>query len=179
MKALSPPKSLQMLKPRTTPEPSKPVTPLSPEIELLARVMDNAIQVPGSRIRFGLDALLGLLPGVGDSVTALVSLYVLHAARKQGVPRVTLLRMAANVAIDVTVGAIPLLGDVFDVFWRSNEKNVALLRKHVQATSVEARKATASDWLFLGAIAIVLVALLVGSAVIAYSIIALIGRALG
>ena len=87
--------------------------------------------------------------------------------------------MAANVAIDVTVGAIPLLGDVFDVFWRSNEKNVALLRKHVQATPVEARKATASDWLFLGAIAIVLVALLVGSAVIAYSIIALIGRALG
>lgn len=173
------PEPRPMLKPRTTFEPVKPVKPLSPEIELLARVMDNVIQVPGSRIRFGLDALLGLLPGVGDSVTALVSLYVLHAARKQGVPRITMLRMAANVAIDVTVGAIPLLGDVFDVFWRSNEKNVALLRKHVQATPVEARKAKASDWLFLGAIAIVLFALLVGSAVIAYSIIAFIGRALG
>ena len=167
-----------MLKPRTPPEPINPVKPLSPEIELLARLMDGVFKVPGSRIRFGLDAILGLLPGVGDSLTALVSLYVLHAARQQGVPRIALLRMVSNVAIDVVLGSVPFLGDVFDLFWRSNEKNVALLRKHLQATPVEARKAKASDWFFIGGVAVVLLALLIGSAFVAYSIIALIGRAL-
>jgi hypothetical protein len=92
------------------------------------------------------------------------------------VPRVALLRMTANVFIDLMFGAIPILGDVFDVFWRANEKNVALLRRHMTATPVEQRRANLSDWIFLGGVAVIVLTLAVGSAVIAYYIIVSIGR---
>ena len=100
-------------------------------IDALATLLDTAFLVPGTNIRFGLDALIGLVPGVGDAITTLMSLYIVREARALGVPRVLIARMLANVAIDGVVGAIPLVGDVFDVAWRANRRNIALFQKHL------------------------------------------------
>src|SRR5579885_3759626 len=86
---------------------------VDPELALLARWMDSVFEIPGTGIRIGFDPILGLVPGLGDALTTLVSLYILAAARRYGVPRVTVLRMAANVAIDLALGAVPVFGDVF------------------------------------------------------------------
>jgi len=93
----------------------------------LARVLDEAIRKPGTNIRIGLDALLGLLPGGGDVAGGLFSGLIILQAARSGAPTSVLGRMLANVAIDVVVGAVPILGDVFDVAWRANTRNVRLL----------------------------------------------------
>lgn len=93
----------------------------------IARLLDARFGVPGTRFRFGADSLLGLVPGVGDAATALVSLYILAEARRLGVGMPTLIRMGWNVALDLGLGAVPVIGDVFDFFWKSNLKNIALL----------------------------------------------------
>lgn len=99
-------------------------------LEALANLLDTAFIVPGTDIRFGLDALIGLIPGIGDAVTTIVSLYIVREARALGAPRYLIARMLANVAIDGVVGAVPFLGDAFDVMWRANRRNVGLLRDH-------------------------------------------------
>ena len=141
------------------------------EIELLARWLDSIFKIPGSQIRFGLDALLGLIPGLGDTATSAASLYILLAAARNGVPRITILRMAANIGLDYAVGSIPLLGDVFDVFWKANLKNVELLRQHAQVDKTKLRKLQLQDWMFVGGLGFLLIALLVGSITIAYWIV--------
>jgi hypothetical protein len=134
------------------------------ELEWIAHVMDSAFRVPGSRIRFGADSVIGLIPGVGDLVSSLVTVYILGLARRHGVPRITLVRMASNVGIDFLIGSIPVAGDVFDVFWKANERNVALLRKHAVATTrSELRRLTLVDALFVAGLAAVLIAILVGA----------------
>lgn len=151
---------------------------VEPELDLLARWMDSVFEIPGTRIRFGIDPLLGLLPGLGDLLTTLVSLYILGAARRYGVPRVTMMRMAANIAIDAMLGALPFFGDIIDVFWKSNVKNVALLQRHVRATPAEQRRATSGDWLFLAALILLLLLLLAGAVAVAYGLLYLFARAL-
>jgi uncharacterized protein DUF4112 len=101
-------------------------------LDALAQLLDGAFVVPGTTIRFGLDALIGLIPGIGDAVTTLISLYIVNEARALGAPRVLIARMLANVAVDGLVGAVPLLGDAFDVVWRANRRNLALLRGHLE-----------------------------------------------
>ena len=100
-------------------------------IDALATLMDTAFLVPGTQIRFGLDALIGLVPGIGDAVTTLISLYIVSEARALGAPPLVVARMIANVALDGFVGAIPLAGDAFDVAFRANRRNMALLRAHL------------------------------------------------
>jgi hypothetical protein len=139
---------------------------LDPSLELLAYWMDTAFVIPGLGIRFGFDAIIGLIPGLGDVITSLISLYILAAARRYGVPRVTMLRMAFNIAVDTTVGAIPLLGDAFDVYWKANVMNVALLRRHVLATPDEQRTARRKDTLFVVGLIVGLVTLLAAIAAI-------------
>lgn len=156
----------QVLEPEIV-EPQRPRA-IDPDLDLLARWMDSAFEMPGLRFRFGWDALLGLIPGLGDTVTTLVSLYILGAARRYGVPRATMVRMAANIAVDYLFGAVPLLGDMFDVYWKANQRNVALLRRHVEATPAERRRAQSGDWLFVAGLVVLLVATLVGSVVIAW-----------
>ena len=129
-------------------------------VELLARWMDSAFTVPGTNIRFGLDSLIGLLPGAGDTITSLVSLYILSAAHRKGASKATLLRMGFNVAVDLVVGAIPLLGDLFDVYFKSNQRNVALLQRHLAATPVESRRLERGDRWFVWAIMAVLILVL-------------------
>jgi hypothetical protein len=98
-------------------------------LHALARVMDELVRVPGTRIRFGLDALIGLIPGAGDVVTSGVSAYLLVVATRLGAPPAVIARMAGNIVLDLAVGAIPLVGDLFDVGWKANTRNVALLER--------------------------------------------------
>jgi hypothetical protein len=96
-------------------------------LDALAVLLDSAIVIPGTNVRFGLDALVGLFPVLGDVVTTAVSLYIVYEARKLGAPRHLIARMLANVFIDGAVGAVPLVGDAFDVMWRANIRNMRLL----------------------------------------------------
>lgn len=101
-------------------------------LRTLARLLDNAVRIPGTNYRFGLDALVGLVPGIGDFIGALVSTFIIFHAARLGAPKSTLVRMMANVGLDTIVGGVPLLGDLFDVGWKSNVRNVALLEEHLQ-----------------------------------------------
>jgi hypothetical protein len=101
-------------------------------LDMLASLLDTALVVPGTSIRFGVDAMIGLVPGIGDAITTAVSLYIVHEARQLGAPWHVVSRMLANVALDGVVGAVPILGDAFDVMWRANRRNVALLRRHFE-----------------------------------------------
>lgn len=96
-------------------------------VKRIARVMDVAWRIPGTKIRFGADSVIGLVPGAGDLVTMGISLYMLAEAHRLGIPKPILLKMAGNIAIDTGIGAIPLVGDVFDMFFKSNSKNAKLL----------------------------------------------------
>jgi hypothetical protein len=100
-------------------------------LDALANLLDTAFVVPGTNIRFGIDAAIGLIPGIGDAITTVMSLYIVREARELGAPRHLIARMLANVALDSVVGAVPFLGDAFDVMWRANRRNMALLRNHL------------------------------------------------
>ena len=99
-------------------------------IMAVSRLMDTAVRVPGTRFRFGLDPILGLLPWVGDIASAAVGLWIIAEASRFDVPRIVLARMAWNTLVDLLVGAIPVFGDAFDFVSRSNERNVELFRRH-------------------------------------------------
>jgi hypothetical protein len=101
-------------------------------LEAIAAMLDTAFIVPGTNIRFGVDALIGLVPGIGDLITTGLSLYLVHEARQLGAPGHLIVRMLGNVALDGVVGAVPLVGDAFDVMWRSNRRNMALLRRWLE-----------------------------------------------
>lgn len=149
--------------------------PSIPDLERLARWMDSLFEIPGVGVRFGLDSLLGLIPGLGDAAASALSLYILHTASRRGVSRLTMTRMALNVALDTVVGSIPVLGDVFDVYWKSNQKNVELLKRHALASPSEEKRLRTADWLFLGGLAALLIILLVGSITIAVLLITWLG----
>ena len=100
-------------------------------VERLARLLDRAVTIPGTRIGVGLDPILGLIPGVGDVATGALSIWIILEAARLGVPRATLVRMLGNVAVDTVGGSLPLVGDLFDFAWRSNSRNVDLLHEHV------------------------------------------------
>jgi hypothetical protein len=128
--------------------------------------MDDLFRVPVLGWRFGLDALVGIIPGIGDTGTTLVSFYILAAAVRHRVPKITLLRMGMNLAFDYLVGALPLVGDLADAWWKSNQKNVALLRRSATVSAEEARAGRMSDWIFVGGIFVALIVLGIGSAVV-------------
>ncbi|WP_244437488.1 DUF4112 domain-containing protein [Roseivivax isoporae] len=102
-------------------------------IERIAHRMDRAFRLPGTGIRVGWDSIVGLVPGVGDTLAALPAAYILHSAYRMGVPTPTLVQMGANVGIDWLIGLVPLVGDLFDVGFKSNSKNAALLRRHLES----------------------------------------------
>jgi hypothetical protein len=97
-------------------------------IDALATLLDTAFILPGTNVRFGLDAMVGLVPGIGDVITTAMSLYIVHEARQVGAPPHIILRMLANVMLDGIVGAVPVVGDAFDVLWRANRRNMRLLQ---------------------------------------------------
>lgn len=140
-----------------------PVTRISTDKSLdnLAWLMDDLFRVPVLGWRFGLDALIGLIPGFGDTASSLVSFYILVNAVRYRVPKITLLRMGLIYAIDYAVGSLPVVGDLFDAWWKSNQRNLDLLKKRATVSAEEAQAASASDWLFVGGIIAVLVVLAV------------------
>ncbi|NDW05168.1 DUF4112 domain-containing protein [Jiella pacifica] len=96
----------------------------------VARLMDTAIRIPGTGISFGGDSIVGLVPGIGDAGTAMVSLWIVNEARRLGMPSHKLAKMVGNVGLDFGLGAVPLVGDVFDLFFKANRKNLAIILDH-------------------------------------------------
>ena len=157
-----------------TPEATRKAVKIDESLDRLSWVMDDLIRIPGINWRFGLDALVGLIPGFGDTVTSMVSFYILASAVRYRVPKVTLLRMGLNIGIDYLVGTIPFVGDLFDAWWKSNQMNVALLSKRATVSASEARKGQLSDWLFVALIIFVLAGLAIGSAALSIYLLLLI-----
>ena len=149
----------------------RPIPTDADDVRRLARLLDAAVRIPGTNIRVGLDALLGLIPGLGDAIGAALSGYIVLAAARLGIPKSVLARMLVNLGIDTVVGAVPVLGDLFDVAFRANTRNVALIESALQAPR-ETR--VRSRWI----VAWVVVALL-GVLALAALAVVLLFRALG
>lgn len=131
-------------------------------LDTLSHYLDGLFRVPGVGWRFGIDALIGLIPNVGDIATSFISFYILIAGVRYGVPKITLIRMAFNIGLDYVVGAIPFIGDAFDFFWKSNKQNMDLIRERGAGRG----KGTTGDWIFVIAIIFILIGILVSSILI-------------
>jgi hypothetical protein len=117
-------------------------------LDHIAALLDDMFRIPGTQIRFGLDALIGWIPGIGDAVAGIASFLIVFAAWRRGVKAVTLLRMIANVVLETGIGAIPVAGDVFHIFWKANRRNFKLLLREREEPGVNAKQ----DWIFLAVI---------------------------
>ncbi len=125
-------------------------------LDLLSRLLDSWFRIPGTSIRFGLDGIIGLVPGIGDILAGLASCIIIVAAWVRGAAYVTIARMLVNLALDVIIGTVPFLGDAFDIAWKANRRNYALLTRHLQ----HPRRHYWGDWFFLAAVALVVLAIL-------------------
>lgn len=144
-------------------------------VRSLARVLDTAIHIPGTNFRFGLDAIVGLVPGVGDIAGAGMSGFIILTAARLGAPAPVLLRMLLNVGIDTVVGAVPLLGDLFDAAWRSNTRNAALLERHLAAPETTRR----ASRLVVAGVIIALILLVAGAIALAAWLLTMLVGAIG
>ena len=137
-----------------------------------ATLLDSAFRVPGTQLRFGLDPVVGLIPGIGDIVTGFFSvLMLLHAVRLR-VPKVVLVRMTINVGLDLLAGAIPLLGDLFDAGYKANLRNLALLERHAHGGVAPQR----SDYIFVGVCAAVVALLAILPLLLAFWLFSLLAQ---
>lgn len=133
----------------------------------LAFYLDDLFRIPGVGWRFGLDAIIGLVPNVGDTLTSFASFYILVAGVRYGVPKITLLRMAFNIGLDYLVGSIPVVGDAFDFVWKANKQNMNLIRTRAAGHG----KGKTSDYIFVFALIFILIGVLVGSIVASVAVI--------
>ena len=124
-------------------------------LDFVAHVLDDWFHIPGTSIRFGIDGLIGLVPGLGDILAGMASCIIILGAWVRGVPYITLTRMVVNIGLDVIIGAIPLLGDAFDIAWKANRRNYALLVRRLE----QPRRQTWRDWVFLLLMAAALLAI--------------------
>ncbi|MCU1259186.1 MAG: hypothetical protein JWO80_2071 [Bryobacterales bacterium] len=129
------------------------IDPRIADVEALARWFDYAFELPGG-FRFGLAGIIGLIPGIGDVLDALISLYIVNRAVQLGIPRVAIARMMVNVGIEAFAGAVPFVGDLFDIAFKANRRNYHLLKRHLS----EPKRQSAHDYLFLIATAVLVVA---------------------
>jgi hypothetical protein len=146
---------------------------------LIAWLLDDLIPIPGTKFRLGLDPIIGLIPGIGDGSTAMISSVILLHGLRAGVPRIVLVRMALNVLVNSLGGAIPGAGDVFSAFFKSNRRNYELLQRHSGRDS--RRTSTTADWLFvcvlIGGVLGVTVAVSIGVLVLGYHLLRLLASA--
>jgi Domain of unknown function (DUF4112) len=140
----------------------------------LAWLLDSSIPIPGFGFRFGLESLIGLIPGVGDAVGVIVSSYILREASRLGAPKATLIRMAFNIAVEGLIGMIPFAGDVFDAVWKANQRNVALLNAHFENPS----RAAATSRGFVLVLAILLIAFIFATSVLGFMVLRWVWQAL-
>jgi Domain of unknown function (DUF4112) len=127
---------------------------------VLAYILDDLIPIPGTKYRVGLDPLIGLIPGLGDTSTAALSSVILVHAVRAGVPRVVVLRMAVNILINSILGALPGIGDLFSAWFKSNQQNYRLLKRHSAGTRIS----TTADWIFLTVLVVIVLAIAVTTA---------------
>lgn len=150
--------------------PANQVSKIS-NLRRISRLLDNAISIPGTKIRFGLDPILGLLPGGGDTITGGIAAYIVVEAARMGVPREVLGKMVGNIIIDSFAGTIPVVGDLFDVGWKANIKNMELLEEHLHIAELRKSDRAArnvSDRLFIVGLILLLALIIVGFATIAF-----------
>lgn len=137
--------------------------PARADLARLARLLDAAVRIPGTEFRVGLDALIGLVPGIGDMAGAALSGWIVLAAVRAGAPAAVLALMVLNIAIDTVLGAVPVVGDLFDAGWRSNTRNVALLERHLAAPGATRAASRTAVLLVAVALAALVVVGLVGA----------------
>src|ERR1700686_3223619 len=123
-------------------------------LDYIAALLDDMFRIPGTQIRFGLDALIGWIPGIGDAAAGIASFFIVFAAWRRGVQSITLVRMIANVLLETTLGAIPVAGDVFHVFWKANRRNYRLLIREKEQPGLN----TGRDRVFLAIILFTVIA---------------------
>ena len=133
------------------------------QLRRISRLLDNAVSIPGTKISFGLDPIIGLLPGGGDTITGGIAGYIVVEAARMGVPREILWKMVGNIVIDSLAGTVPVVGDLFDVGWKANLKNIELLEKHLDLA--ESGK---SDKLFIIGLILLLSLIILSFATIAF-----------
>lgn len=136
------------------------------QLNRLAWLLDSSIPLPGLKFRIGLDAIIGLIPGIGDVIGVVLSSYIVREAARAGLPKAVLARMVFNVAVEGVVGMIPVVGDVFDAAWKANQRNAGLLNAYLG----NPRKATASSRAFVFAMITLLFAMLVATSVVGFLI---------
>ena len=154
--------------------PTRTADPLA-RARALARLLDSAVGVPGTGVRFGADAILGLVPGLGDVAGAALAGYLVLLAQRLGAPRAVVLRMLANVAVDTAAGSIPLVGDLFDVAYKSNMRNLALLERAIERPTDTKR----TSRLVVAAVFLGLVLLVAGGLVVTVLAVRAIAAAVG
>ena len=106
-------------------------------LQRIAKLMDSQVRVPGLGLKIGADAILGLVPGFGDVLTGAIGAYLIYEAQRLGIPRSAIARMIANIAVDTAIGAIPVAGDIWDFFFRANDRNMQILARHVGGLPID------------------------------------------
>ena len=154
------------------PEEQRKRAEVEPLFRWLALVMDNFLRLPGTKFRVGLDPLMGLIPGLGDTGSTVISAMALLAAARRGLPKILLARMSLNILINEVVGIIPIAGDAFSFWFKSNARNYELLKRHTGG----ARSATTSDWVFVALVLFALVAILFVSLAVSFWLLARLGE---
>jgi hypothetical protein len=156
-------KELDLIRPKTDAVLRPTPIQIERELEVVGQLMDNQFRIPVLGWRFGLNAIIDLIPQFGDIATTIVALYVLVSAVRYRVPKVTLLRMGLNIAIYFVVGLVPFAGNLFAIWWKPNIRNLKLLRLRATVSAEQAKQGRTSDWLFVLLIIGSMVALLFGS----------------
>ena len=146
------------------PEEKRKREGLEPLFKWLALIMDEFLRVPGTQFRFGLDPLIGLVPGIGDTGSALVSAFALIQAVRLGVPKILLARMSINILINEIIGIVPIVGDAFSFWFKSNARNYQIIKEHLGAPRVSRR----SDWIFVIAVLALLAAIVCCGLVVSF-----------
>ena len=146
---------------------TQPHTTKVNNLRRLSQLLDNAIPIPGTSYRIGIDPILGLLPGGGDTMAGALGAYIVVEAARMGLPRKVVGQMVGNLVFDSVIGTIPVLGDLFDVGWKANVRNIALLEKHLDITANKRK----SDRFFIFGLIILLTAMVIGFATLTVLII--------
>jgi hypothetical protein len=122
-------------------------------LEYVAALLDDMWRIPGTHIRFGLDAVIGWVPGIGDAMAGIASCLIVFASWRRGAPRITLTRMVANILLESTIGAIPIVGDIFHIAWKANRRNYRLLLREKEQPGLNTKR----DWMFLSVLLLMVI----------------------
>ena len=161
------------------PEEQAKRTQLEPLFKWLAQIMDEFLRVPGTRFRFGIDPLIGLIPGIGDTASAVASAMTLIYAARCGLPKILLARMGMNILINEIVGIVPGIGDAFSFWFKSNSRNYDLLQRHWRSAPPQRRRARRSDWIFVAVILVALAVVVVAGMFVTFLILRELAKSFG